>query len=124
MKRTAAPKPRQPHPADDISFMCRRRQGGGIDYWIVEPSGDYGADCKMGHVLAREYLDYLAKYPTVGNALLLGDIVHDMMEQAARGKKWSGIHVTFLHDVNRHSMAMAAALARPSEAVASEREAA
>lgn len=116
MKRTTTRKPpRQPHHADDLSFMRRRKprgQGGGIDYWVVEPTGNYVTDCETGHNLAKEYLAYIAKHPTVGNAYLLSCIVHDMVDQAATGKKWSGIHGAFLHDVNHHAMAMAAALIR------------
>lgn len=112
MKRKAThrkPRPQPaPHPADDLSFMRLKKKGGGIDYWTVKASGNYGADCETGHVLAKEYIAYLAKHPTNGNAYLLGDIVHDMMGQAKSGEGWSGIHVTFLRDVNVYAMSMAA----------------
>ena len=33
-------KPKEPHPADDLSFMrCRKPKGTGIDYWVVEFDG-------------------------------------------------------------------------------------
>lgn len=110
MKRKTTRKPRPqpaPHAADDLSFMRRKKKGGGIDYWTVKASSSYSADCETGHVLAKEYIAYLAKHPTNGNAYLLGNIVHDVMEQAKSGKGWNGIHTTFFRDINVYAMSMA-----------------
>ncbi|TIO26946.1 hypothetical protein [Mesorhizobium sp.] len=95
--------PRAPHPADDLSFMSKRpREIGGIDYWQVETTGSYGADCDKGHALGREYLDYIGSHPTNGNATLLGCIVGDMV--ALRAGKLTGIEIGFLRQVNELAM--------------------
>ncbi|ANN59630.1 hypothetical protein A9174_24885 [Mesorhizobium loti NZP2037] len=99
------PKPsrsKQAHPADDLSFMRRRRpKGTGIDYWVVEGTGSYGADCAKGHQFAQEYLTYSAEHPTYGNATLLGCIVNDMLIRCKEAGKLSGIEIAFLNQVNR-----------------------
>lgn len=131
MERTTITRKQQPpHHADDLSFMRRRRpKGSGIDYWVVAPVapkigvGGYTADCETGRRLADEYLSYIGKHPTYGNATLLTCIVHEMIDRAKAGEGWSGINVGFLSQINRHAMAMAAALARP-DAVEAELEAA
>lgn len=98
------------HPADDLSFMkLRKPRGSGIDYWAVEASGDYSADCDKGNELGREYLAYLGQHPTVWNASLLNCIVHDMVSQRAGGRL-TGIEIGFLSRVNEYAMATAAAL--------------
>lgn len=101
-------KPRaEPHPADDLSFMERRKpKGTGIDFWKVETSGSYGADCKRGAQLAHEYLSYVGKHPTVGNATLLGCIVGAMVERAQDGKI-GGVEIGFLRKLNLAAMTTA-----------------
>lgn len=97
-----------PHPADDLSFMHRKpRDVGGICYWNIEATGRYGADCDNGFSLAREYLDYIGKHPTNGNATLLACIVNDMMVRRRDEGKLSGVELAFLNEVNRHAMATA-----------------
>jgi hypothetical protein len=106
-----APAPKEPHPADDLSFMKRRRpKGGGIDYWLINPTGNYSADCEAGRKLADEYLAYIGEHPTNGNTTLLTCIVHEMIDRAIAGQKWSGVHVGFLASVNRYAMATAGGL--------------
>ena len=99
------------HPATDLSFMRKRADGGGIDYWIAEASGNYGKDWEAGRALGVEYLAYVGKHPTFGNGTLLGSIVLAMMEtDAARG------HVVgFMPAVNQHAMAAARLLAKHEE---------
>src|SRR5688500_12283587 len=84
---------RAAHPADDISFMKRRKpRGTGIDYWSVEATGHYDLDCTEGKELAREYLTYIGQHPTYGNATLLGLIVRDMVEKHVDGRL-SGVEI-------------------------------
>jgi hypothetical protein len=110
--RRAMKKGKAPHPADDLSFIrSRKPHGTGIDYWVTSPatpgSDAYTADCEAGKALAKEYLRYIGAHPTVGNGSLLACIVHDMMDQAKAGQEWTGIHCTFLTEVNRCAMTMA-----------------
>jgi hypothetical protein len=96
------------HHAKTLSFMqLRKKRGTGVDYWIVESSGNYTIDCDKGEQLADEYLTYIGKYPTVGNATLLNCIVHDMIDRAKAGAPWTGVHVGFLSGINRYAMATA-----------------
>lgn len=97
-----------PHPADDLSFMTPRpRRGSGIDYWLIQPGGSYGDDCETGRRLAEEYLTYIGKHSTVGNATLLTCIVREMIDRAKGGEEWSGVHVGFLAGINEYAMSMA-----------------
>jgi hypothetical protein len=99
------------HYADSLSFMkVSKPKGTGIDYWLINPTGDYSADCEAGRKLADEYLAYIGEHPTNGNTTLVTDIVHEMIDRAKGGQKWSGIHVGFLDGVNRYSMATASGL--------------
>ncbi|MER9169494.1 hypothetical protein NKI12_19350 [Mesorhizobium australicum] len=106
------PSRRKPaHPANDLSFMRPRRpKGTGIDYWVVEGTGTYGADCDKGHQLAEEYLAYAGEHSTYGNATLLGSIVNDMLIRCKETGKLSGIEIAFLGHVNRHAVAAAVVL--------------
>lgn len=103
------------HPADDLSFMASKKpRGSGIDYWIVEGTGGYGTDFAKGAELAEEYLSYLAKNPTNGNATLLGCIVNSMIARPEVQEKGrlTGIEIAFLDVVNRHALAAALILER------------
>ena len=94
-RRSVRPIP--PHEADTLSFMRRRKGGGGgIDYWHVRASGKYSADCETGQKLAAEYLAFLAEYPTNGNMTLLQCIVSHMVKSG----QWNGVCVGFLRTVN------------------------
>ena len=116
-KRIIAKPDADSHHADMLSFMRRipRREGGGIDSWVVEPAGHYVDQCEQGKRLAREFLSYIGQYPTVGNAYLLSDIVLSMVEKARHGQECKGLYVGFLHQVGRYAMAAAATM-RPGEA--------
>lgn len=73
-------KLKEPHPAADLSFMrFRKPRGTGIDYWIVEATGSYSNDYSKGKKLAVEFMSYVAKNNTYGNATLLAQIVSDMV---------------------------------------------
>lgn len=107
----AAPKEshRSPtHHADSLSFMrVRKPKGTGIDYWFINPTGNYTDDCEVGRKLADEYLAYIGENPTYGNGALLTSIVLEMIDRAKEGQKWSGVHVGFLAGVNHYTMAAA-----------------
>ena len=93
---------------DILSFVQRRKpRGGGFDYWSIFPSGNYSADCEQGKALAAEYLAFIGKHPTVGNSTLLNCIVRQMIEHAATGKGWSGVHLGFIQAINKYAMATA-----------------
>jgi hypothetical protein len=97
-----------PHHADVLSFMKRRKpKGSGIDYWAVKSSGSYSRDYETGRVLGGEYLAFIGRYPTVGNATLLNCIVREMAERGQIG----GLEIGFLRCVNEHAMVAATTLA-------------
>lgn len=84
---------------EDLSFIGRRKKGepGGTPrhFWRVKPTGDYGADCKIGQRLALEYLAYeeaSLKKPG-GGATILALIVGDMPRET------TGIEVAFMQMV-------------------------
>lgn len=100
--------------SDDLSFVVRKPkgQGGGFDYWNVESTGDYGHDCYLGRRLGEEYLAYIGKRPTNGNATLLHCIVDSMMSRRSEpsthwGRHATGIEIGFLAAVNGYAMATA-----------------
>ncbi len=96
------------HYADALSFMRKRRpRGGGIDHWLITPSGDYSLDCETGRKLADEYLAYIGLHHTIGDATLLTCIVREMVDRAKNGEGWTGVHVGFLQRVNEAAMVAA-----------------
>lgn len=105
--RKAREKAAMPPRSDELSFVAKRGKGGGFNYWSVEPTGSYQADCDAGAALAEEYLSFIGAHPTYGNGTLLSCIVRDMLDQAKDGRDWSGVHVGFLTGVNRFAMAAA-----------------
>ncbi|MEF3132989.1 hypothetical protein OS035_16135 [Rhizobium sp. 268] len=88
-------------------------EGGGIDYWDIQPAGayrgttNYSADRATGRDLAREYLDYIGKHPTNFNATLLGCIVLGMIEKRTP----KGLVLGFMGAVNEYSMTVARIIA-------------
>ncbi|MCQ1778222.1 hypothetical protein NOJ05_13525 [Neorhizobium galegae] len=109
---------KSPHPALDLSFMRAktREEGGGIEYFNVASAGDYSqignytADCERGRACAQEYLDYIGRHPTNGNATLLGCIALDMV----RNQSPKGLVLGFMGRVNEYSMPMAQMMHKPS----------
>ena len=92
-------------PSDALSFVKRRKsKGGGYDYWSISPSGNYTTGCEAGRLLAAEYLAFIGKYPTAGNATLLNCIVREMVERATSGNGWSGVHLGFIRTINEYAM--------------------
>ena len=108
-------KIKEPHPADDLSFMrSRKPKGTGIDYWVVEATGNYSNDYSKGKKLAVEFMRYVAENNTYGNTTLLAQIVSDMVDQAAqrpKGKagasRLTGLEIGFLNTVGRCANAAA-----------------
>jgi hypothetical protein len=101
-----------PHHADVLSFMKRRKpKGSGINHWAVKPSGNYSRDYEAGRALGGEYLSFIGRYPTNGNATLLNCIVRDMAERGRIG----GLELGFLNCVNDYAMYTAVTLAKLEE---------
>ena len=109
----AAPERHPAQYAQDLSFMAfLEPKGTGINYWSVTPSGHYVTDWETGERLAKEYLDYIGRYPTHGHKTLLGSIVNDMILRGKAGREHlSGVEIGFLHSINGVTMATAAWLA-------------
>lgn len=102
---------KQPHPADALSFMKRRKpRGTGIDYWIAESTGDCTADWEKGRALSEEFLSFIGRHPTAGSVSLLGPIVNSMMEKRAAQGRLSGVELAFLAGVMGHATSAAIAI--------------
>jgi hypothetical protein len=102
-----------PPRSDALSFVTKRKgKGGGFDYWNVDSTGDYSADCELGRRLGEEYLAFIGAHPTYGNGTLLHCIVDSMMSRRREpsthwGRHVSGVEIGFLSAVNRYAMAAA-----------------
>jgi hypothetical protein len=97
-----------PHHADVLSFMKRRKpKGSGINHWAVKPSGNYSRDYETGRARGSEYLAFIGRYPTNGNATLLNSIVREMAERGRVG----GVEFGFLNCVNEYAMFAASTVA-------------
>lgn len=96
--------------SDDLSFVEAKGEGVGFDYWNVESTGDYSADCDLGRQLGAEYLEYIGKHPTNGNRSLLARIVDSMVARRLEprnrwGQHTTGVEMAFLSAVNGYAMA-------------------
>lgn len=97
--------------SDDLSFVVLKgKAGGGFDYWNVESTGNYSADCELGRQLGEEYLAYIGKHPTNGNVSLLACIVDSMVARRREplnswGRHTTGVEMAFLTAVNGYAMA-------------------
>ncbi|MBB4505990.1 hypothetical protein [Rhizobium leguminosarum] len=91
-------------PLDTLSFIERRKSGGGYNYWANVPAaGSYSEECETGGRLAEEFLTFIGKYHNNGNGALLGPIVIDMDKNGAgRGHK-----IGFLNTINKYAMGAA-----------------
>ncbi|NKM13007.1 hypothetical protein GFL85_18555 [Rhizobium laguerreae] len=91
-------------PLDTLSFIERRQNGGGFNYWANVPaSSSYADECEIGGRLAEEFLTFIGKYHNNGNGALLGLIVIDMEKNGAgRGHK-----IGFLNTINKYAMGAA-----------------
>lgn len=105
----------KPHPADDLSFMRRRKlKGTGIEYWAVKGSGNYSSDYSKGKTLAMEFMSYVAENNIYGNTTLLAQIVSGMVDQAvqrpegkASASRLTGLEIGFLNTVGKCANAAA-----------------
>ncbi|OAM75484.1 hypothetical protein [Devosia elaeis] len=102
--------------ADDLSFVTRKIEGCGFDYWNVDSTGDYSEDCALGRRLGEEYLTYIGQHPTNGNATLLQCIADSMIARRREprtswGRHTTGIEMAFFAAVNEYAMATAKVLA-------------
>ncbi|NNH67988.1 hypothetical protein [Rhizobium laguerreae] len=98
VRRIASP------PLNTLSFIERRKSGGGYNYWANVPAaGSYSEECETGGRLAEEFLTFIGKYHNNGNGALLGPIVIDMDKNGAgRGHK-----IGFLNTINKYAMGAA-----------------
>ncbi|MCT7375466.1 hypothetical protein [Chelativorans salis] len=101
------------HPADDLSFMARRKPiGRGVDYWRIHGADSYSGEWEAGAILADEYLAYVGAHPTNGNANLLHCIVEGMFQRPEVQRKGmlTGIEMAFLKRLNDVLLSVAADL--------------
>ncbi|MBY3243771.1 hypothetical protein HFO16_20695 [Rhizobium laguerreae] len=91
-------------PLDTLSFIERRKSGGGYNYWANVPAAScYADECEIGGRLAEEFLTFIGKYHNNGNGALLGPIVIDMDKNGAgRGHK-----IGFMNTISKYAMGAA-----------------
>ncbi|NYT33897.1 hypothetical protein [Rhizobium sp. WYCCWR 11128] len=102
---------KSPHHAIDLSFMRlkSKAEGGGVDHWNVTAAGPYSEpnnythDCDTGRQVAEEFLKYIGKHPTNGNATLLGCITLEMIQKQVP----KGLVLGFMSAVNDYAMTVA-----------------
>ncbi|MGO7157142.1 hypothetical protein [Rhizobium leguminosarum] len=102
---------KSPHHAIDLSFMRLKTKAerGGVDHWNVVTAGPYSEpsnytlDYDTGHQIAGEFLKYIGKHPTNGNATLLGCITVDMIQKQVP----KGLVLGFMSAVNEYAMTVA-----------------
>ncbi len=97
-------KPKTVDPVTLLPFVKHRpnwKPGDGRfprDFWAVEASGDYGADCETGGEFARVALDN-ENFP-----VLLGWVVLDMVDKGKESLKANnGLIVGFMTEIARHA---------------------
>ena len=93
---------RLPRP-DDLSFIVRRNRQSteDYDYWAVQSTNVYSANCAAGQRMAMEYLDQ-----SLRQALQLDRIVRDMP------KELGGAETGFLHTIEASALVGYSALSR------------
>lgn len=111
--RHMAPAGSPPTAACILSFMAPPDTEADPDnsrpsYWAVKSSGDRSKDIESGRAYADEYLAFVGMCPTELNQLLLVSIIHEMVERAGAGEKWTSIQFAFLARVSKLVMAAAA----------------
>jgi len=83
--------PRKPHPIESLPFVEDRVPKSQTDirrcFWNVQPTGDYGEDCRTGSRFAIEYLRYQVSFDSSGHLSL---IMRDMPRET------TGIEIGFL----------------------------
>lgn len=94
-------KPLAPGDVRNLSFV-KDVKGEERNFWATVSTGDYAKDCELGHLLADEYIAFVARFPTNGNVILLGWIVEAMMKRPDDGH---GLRIGFLHTVNSYAIA-------------------
>jgi hypothetical protein len=75
INKPATIQPRQHFPSFVKDGVRMGRIGSKRCFWVVKPSGDYGADCLTGQAMAEEYLHYARS-----DLLPLQWVVGDMQE--------------------------------------------
>lgn len=77
---------------DTLPFVSK--QDNRVLLWVVNPTGQYPADCATGRAYAIELIDYMR---THDGASLLVNIVQAM---AATGQPFSGIEIGFITTIS------------------------
>lgn len=85
-----------------LSFVALKTpQGGGYDYWANVPAGSsYTEDCAIGRERAEEFMAFSGKFPSYGNATLLGAIALAMEANGAT----HGHKIGFMNTINKYAM--------------------
>ena len=79
----------------DLSFV--RKVGPHLDFWHLEPTADWGEDCRVGRDAASEltrYMDF-ARGPN-----LLGSVVREMIQKG----RFTGLEVGFCQRIAECAM--------------------
>ncbi|MGZ2458705.1 hypothetical protein [Rhizobium anhuiense] len=89
---------------DTLSFIERRKSGGGYNYWTNVPvASSYADECEIGGRLAEEFLTFIGKYHNNGNGALLGPIAIDMDKNGAG----PGYKIGFMNTISKYAMGAA-----------------
>lgn len=92
----------QSPPLSTLTFIEKRRTGGGFNYWADVPAGkDYAEDGAIGRLLGEEFVRFMGKYPSLGNSTVLPSIVLDMQANGAP----RGQIIGFMTEINKYAMA-------------------
>lgn len=74
----------------DVSFI--KRVDDKADFWAIEPTGDYAADCASGREAAGE----LQRAMFFGSTpILLGSVARAIADKG----RWTGLEVGFFHEM-------------------------
>ncbi len=77
-----------------LSFVTKLPgRGGGLNWWDVKPSGDYGEEWHQGELLALEALSLMAKEEDLPRGHLLGPVVHAMPHEEEK----TGVELGFVN---------------------------
>jgi hypothetical protein len=100
-------KPKAAHPVTLLPFVKDRPswkvgdRNYPRDFWAVEATGDYAADCAIGEAFAEQALDYINAND---DDWFLGSIVFDMIVKGEKSHEADkGIIVGFMAEIARHA---------------------
>ena len=81
----------------DFSNWIEQREDGTFDYWAVDASGDWSADCKKGREVASTLMGVMYPLDEAGppNEILLGYVARAIIEKG----RYSGVEVGFFQEI-------------------------